>query len=850
MLLPFFIALHAAFAVVLPPLARVMGAKAFLAAAVPPALTALWVLAQAPGIIAGDAVTASIAWVPAFDIALEFRVDALSLAMVTLVSGVGAVIFCYSAAYFHDGDEGIGRLTAILALFAGAMLGVVTADNLFALYVFWELTSVTSFLLVGFDFRKDSAGRAALQALITTAGFGLLMLIGFIIIGQAGGTYTISELVADPPVDSPLLPVGLVLVLAGAFAKSAQLPLHYWLPGAMVAPTPVSAYLHAAAMVKGGVYLIARLAPGFADVDPWRGLVLTLGIGTMLIGGWHALRQNDLKLLLAYGTVSQLGYLSLLAGAGTHIAAMAAVGALLAHGFFKSTLFLTVGVIDHQTGTRDLRKLNGVGRRMPVLAAVAGLAAASMAGLPPLLGFIGKETALEAFAPGEIPEIATWAATAELTGLVIASVITFAYSARFWWGAFWRKTHEEADAEAIAELSVGHGHLGEGDGTAEAEEEETEDSATSGRGPAGRPPQTPVARPSAAFLAAPVLLSLLGLFLGIAPGIADPVAYSYAQVFDDHGEPYHLALWHGIGLPLVLTAVIVALGALLFAKRRAFARFQERLPHAVSAEMGYHFFLHGIYSIALSVTRRLQSGSLPTYLGIILATMLALPGVRLVAALATGEIDNPGGPGGVRLWDSPLEALVAVVIAVTAIAALREHRRFPALILLSATGFGIAGLFVLHGAPDLALTLVLVETLTTIILVFVLRRLPAGFSVRPAGWPKRMMVLLSAAAGSFLALTLWLMAGARTQEPISIGYTELAEEAGGHNLVNTILADFRALDTFGEVVVLLTAAVAVSSLVLLNRRHRVVDEPSEDEESPPEPAAGGGDGPAAEGSPR
>ncbi|MFW5417054.1 DUF4040 domain-containing protein [Nocardiopsis sp. CNT-189] len=805
MLLPVILALHAATAVLLPPLVRLLGARAFLVASLPPALSAVWALSRSPGIAAGRPAEASVPWVPALDITLDFRVDALSLAMVLLVSGVGAVIFCYSAAYFRGDRAGLARLTSIMVLFAGSMLGVVTADNLFALYVFWELTSVTSFLLVGFDQRKDAAGRAALQALITTAGAGLFMLIGFILLGQAGGTYRISELVADPPVDSPLLPVALVLVLIGAFAKSAQAPLHYWLPGAMVAPTPVSAYLHAAAMVKGGVYLIARLAPGFADVDPWRALVLAFGLATMVIGGWRALRQTDLKLLVAHGTVSQLGFLCLLAGAGTHTAAVAAVGALLAHGFFKSTLFLVVGVVDHQTGTRDIRRLNGLWRSLPVTAAAAGLAAASMAGLPPLLGFVGKEAALEAFLPGHSPELPPLAAGLELAGLVLASVLTFAYSARFWWGAFGDKRASETDIEPVS------GAGGEG-------------------GAEPRIPRTPAARPSAAFLAAPVLLSLCGLVLGSLPGPADAIAAAYAGPYPDHGKPYHLALWHGLSAPLLLTALVIAAGAALFRWREGFARLQDRAPRVISAEMGYHLFLHGTYTIALSVTRRLQTGSLPAYLGIILATMLALPGVRLAAALIGGEVAVPSPGDGLRLWDTPLEGVVAAVIAVTAIAALREHRRFPALILLSATGFGIAGLFVLHGAPDLALTLILVETLTTIILVFVLRRLPATFSVRAPGWPKRWMVVLSAAAGAFISVSLWLMAGARTAEPISVGYEAAAEQAGGRNLVNTILADFRALDTFGEVVVLLTAAVAVASLVLLNRRHRVVDEPSADEE--------------------
>ncbi|WP_285759411.1 hydrogen gas-evolving membrane-bound hydrogenase subunit E [Nocardiopsis ansamitocini] len=770
---------------VVPSLVRVMGSRAFLVASVPLAFSAIWVLTQAPGIVGGRPVVASVPWVPALGITFDFRIDALSLAMVLLVSGVGAVIFCYSAAYFHAGERALARLAGILVLFAGAMLGVVTTDNLFALYVFWELTSVSSFLLVAHSDHKENARRAATQALVTTAGFGLLMLIGFILLGQIGGTYRISELVANPPVDSPWLPLALILILGGAFAKSAQAPLHYWLPGAMVAPTPVSGYLHAAAMVKGGVYLIARLAPGFADVDPWRAMVLAFGLATMIIGAWRALRQDDLKLLLAYGTVSQLGFLTLLAGVGTHTAAVAAIAMLLAHGFFKSTLFLTVGVVDHQAGTRSISRLTGLGRRMPVLAVAAGLAAASMAGLPPLLGFVGKEAALEAFVPGHEAALSTPVAAVMLTGIVLASVLTFAYSARFVWGAF-------ADKQTVSGF--------------------------------------PFPKPSRPFIAAPVLLSATGLLLGVLPFAVDPIAQSYASPYSGSGYDYHLELWHGFTPALGLSVLLTAAGVALFWQRRTVTKVQNSMPSWPEAEVGYHLFIHGIYSTALQVTRRTQSGSLPVYLGIILATMLALPGVRLLSALVSGDVALPDNDTGLRLWDNPLEIVVALVILVTAVATVREHRRFPALIIISALGFGIAGLFVLHGAPDLALTLVLVETLTTIILVFVLRRLPANFGTRPNGWAKRLTVLLCAAAGSFIAVSLWVMSAARTSAPISEEFALYADEAGGHNLVNIILADFRALDTFGETIVLATAAVAVASLVLLNRRDRVVDETDDNDD--------------------
>ena len=782
MLLPFVIVLHALTAVVAPPLVRVLGPRVFLVAALPLGTTAAWTLARTPGILRGRPVEVSVPWVPALDIVLDFRVDALSVAMVLLVSGVGAVIFCYAAAYFHRGERALGRLAGVLVLFAAAMFGVVTADNLLALYVFWELTSVSSFLLVAHADQRQGARRAATQALVTTVGTGLLMLIGFILLGRLGGTYRISALVADPPPDGPWLSAALVLVLVGAFAKSAQAPLHYWLPAAMVAPTPVSAYLHAAAMVKGGVYLVARLAPGFADVAPWQLLVLGFGTATMVLGGWRALRQDDLKLLLAYGTVSQLGLITVLAGAGTHTAAVAAVGVLLAHGLFKAALFLTVGVVDHQVGTRSISRLTGLGRRMPVLAAAAALAAASMAGLPPLLGFVGKEAALEAFLPGAWTGPAAPAA-AVLTGLVFGSVLTVAYSARFLWGAF-------ADKDTVAPV--------------------------------------PFTRPGRAFTAAPVVLAGAGLLGGVAAGATvDPIAQAVAAPFPALFHPHHLAPWHGPTPALALTALVVAVGALLFWRRRAVTRLQNAMPNWYEAEAGYNAVLNAVRWTAFHVTSRTQTGSLPVYLGIILATVLALPGVRLVAALVGGDVAVPAAGDGLRLWDNPLEGVVVLIVVVTAVATVREHRRFPALILISTLGFGIAGLFVLHGAPDLALTLVLVETLTTIILVFVLRRLPATFATRPDGWPKRLTVLMCAAAGTFVAVSLWLTAHARTHAPVSLEYADRAAEAGGANLVNIIIADFRALDTLGEVVVLVTAAVAVASLVLLNRRDRIIRAPED-----------------------
>jgi multicomponent Na+:H+ antiporter subunit A len=353
--------LHLFAGVLAPVLVRWWGRQAFLALALVPAAGFGWVLSRLGPVLAGEEPRETVSWVPPLQLDVALRLDALALTFAALVTGVGALVLVYCARYFAPGEEGTGRFAGCLTAFAGSMLGLVLADDLLLLYVFWELTTVFSFLLIGGSGRRLAARRAASQALILTTAGGLAMLVGLILIGQASGSFLLSEVVADPGSGAAMV-WGAALVLAGAVTKSALVPFHFWLPAAMEAPTPVSAYLHAAAMVKAGVYLVARLRPGLADVPGWRPVVLGLGVATMLVGGYRALRQKDLKLLLAFGTVSQLGFLVTLVGAGSSELAVAGLTMTIAHALFKSTLFLTVGVVDHATGTRDLRRLSGLGR--------------------------------------------------------------------------------------------------------------------------------------------------------------------------------------------------------------------------------------------------------------------------------------------------------------------------------------------------------------------------------------------------------------------------------------------------------------------------------------------------------
>ena len=759
------LALHLVLAVVAPAVGAAAGRRVFLLVALAPLATSVWAAAHVDDVLAGRPVRSTNAWVPGLDLTLDLRLDALALLMVALVSGVGTLVFLYCARYFSARQDGVGRFAAVLVAFAGSMLGLVLADGLLLLYVFWELTSVTSFLLIGFDDEQAASRRAAVQALLVTTLGGLVMLAGFLLLGQAAGTTSITALLADPP-EGGVVPVALVCVLVGAFTKSAQAPFHPWLPSAMAAPTPVSAYLHAAAMVKAGVYLVALFAPAFAaEVGVWRPLVLTVGLATMVLGGWRALRQTDLKRLLAFGTVSQLGFLFVLFGAGTREAALAGAALLLAHGLFKAALFLTVGVVDHSTGTRDLRALSGLGRRMPVLAVAATAAAASMAAVPPLLGFVAKEAAYESLLHGGPVDLLV------LAGIVVGSVLTGAYSARFVWGAFARKP--------------------------------------------GSAPAEPA--PAAPLLVGPVVvLGALGLLLGLLPGLLDPLVQAYASAYAGDPAPDRLALWHGPSAALLLSVVTLGGAAGLFVLRDPVRRLQRtvgRVTGRYDADDAYSAAVARVDGLGLRTTAVVQTGSLPVYLGTVLVTLVVLPGTALWTRTAVGA--------DVRLWDSPLQAVVGLGIAAAAVVTARSQRRFTAVLYLGAVGYGIAVLFVLQGGPDLALTQFLVETLMLVLFVFVLRRLPATFTPHRLRLSQAVRFLVALGVGAFVTTAVLVSGQARTAPPASQAYLDRSyAEGGGSNVVNVILVDFRGLDTLGEITVLAVAALGVTSLVLAGRARR------------------------------
>ena len=772
--------LHVLAAVLAPLLVRWWGRQAFLVLAVVPAVAFGWAMTRLPIVLGGGEVHETLPWVPTLDLSVAFRLDALALTFAALVTGVGALVLVYCARYFEPDEEGLGRFAAELTAFAGSMLGLVLADDVYLLYVFWELTTVFSFLLIGGSGTKLAGRRAASQALILTTAGGLAMLAGLIMIAQASGSTLLSEIVADPG-SGGLLVGGTVLVLVGALTKSAMIPFHFWLPAAMQAPTPVSAYLHAAAMVKAGVYLVARLAPGFADVPGWRPIVLGVGVATMLLGGYRALRQHDLKLLLAFGTVSQLGFVMTLVGGGSQELATAGLAMVLAHGLFKSTLFLSVGVLDHATGTRDLRELSGMGRRLPWVATAATLASASMVGLPPFLGFVGKEAAFTALEVGGLPDRA--AAWLVLTGLVLGSVFTAAYTARFLWGAFARKPG--LPATAPAELEHAPGPL---------------------------------------FLTAPLVLGTAGLLAGPLSSGLDHLVAAYADTLPVLAEEAeHLALWHGLQPALGLSALTLLGGAGLFLARDRVTAVQRRLALPVSAAKSYWDVLQAVDRTAVAVTGTTQRGSLPSYLGVIMVAVVALPGSVLLTRAAW--------PAGWRLWDSPIQAVLGAVALVSAALAIRIRQRMSAAVVVGVSGYALGALFVVHGAPDLALTQLLIETVTLVAFVLVLRKLPKDVGGREPSRNRWLRAAVAIAIGAFMGLAGAVALAGRTAEPVSADFARLAQEIGhGKNIVNVTLVDLRAWDTFGEISVLVVAATGVASLVFLRGRSGALGRADQSEE--------------------
>ncbi|WP_117000413.1 hydrogen gas-evolving membrane-bound hydrogenase subunit E [Desertimonas flava] len=758
-----------------------LGRRGLVVAALPPLATIVWLATQLDGILDGNAVSSTHRWVPSLSVELALRLDAFAAVMVLAVSGIGLAVLAYAWSYFESSaPDDVGRLAGLLTVFAGAMLGVVVADDLIVLFTAWELTSITSYLLIGNQYRKIQARAAALHALLVTSAGGLVMLGGIVLIGQAAGTMRLSAIVADPP-SGATVTAGIVCVAIGAFTKSAQYPFHSWLPGAMAAPTPVSAYLHSATMVKAGIYIVGRFAPVFATVGVWRPLVLTVGMVTMISAGLRALRQYDLKLLLAYGTVSQLGFMMVLLGAGTDGATAAGEGLIVAHALFKAAMFMVVGMIDHQVGTRDIRLMPPLGRGWGGVKIVAVLSAASMAGVPLLAGFIAKEAAYAEFVDNPFS-----ASGVVLVAMVTGATLTGAYSLRFLWGAFLLPDRLRAGTERV---TVRHPDQGTADHDQSA--------------PA----------PSPWFVAPAAVLAAFSLVIGVLPVVIDRLVMAATLAVDPDGHPHHLKLWHGFNVPLALSAVSLAAGVGIFLARRSTARLLRVGDVVPNGTEVYLAILQGLNRLATRVTAIVQNGTLTIYAGVVLATAAVLPGIVLLR-----EVNWPGWPDFVG---RPAEIPITIVLVGGALLAASVRRRFTAVLFLSTVGYGMAALFVIAGAPDLALTQAAVETLSTVLFVLVLRKLPDRFERRSSPVTRSIRVVVSVTVAVVVFAFAIVARESRVAEPVSSAMVEQSlPEAKGRNVVNVILVDFRGFDTMGEITVLAAAAVGCVALARAGRRPR------------------------------
>lgn len=747
-------------AVLVPRLSSVLGTKIGWALAVLPAALFGYFLGFWPQVTAGQTVLQSHEWIPSLGINLNFMVDGLSLMFALLITGIGTLIFIYAGRYLQ-GHKDIHKLLMYLLAFMSAMLGLVLSSNLISLFVFWELTSFTSYLLIGFNHEQEKARKAALQGFFITAGGGLALMAGLILLGNIGGSFELNELLAqDSNIQQhPLFLAMMVLILLGAFTKSAQTPFHFWLPNAMAAPTPVSAYLHSATMVKAGIYLMARLQPMMAGSEAWMLTLSLFGGVTMTVGALMAVCSTDLKRILAFSTIMALGTLTMLIGIGTPHALEAAMVFLLAHALYKGALFMAAGTLDHATGTKDVRELGGLRKYMPQTAVFITIAALSLAGIPPLFGFIAKELMFEA-ALG-----APWLSNL-LIGLSVITAIGIVAAA------------------ALVAIKPFYGPL--------------------------KPtPKTPHEAPLGMRLGF-TLLAIVGLLLGLMPSLVTPLLQ--AAVTAIGGEPaaeLKLALWHGINLPLLLSASALVCGGLLY---HHWERIRDPLaavlrPLAYGPERGYEHMMDGLVVVAKWQTRILQNGYMTHY---ILTILLTTIGLLAYAFWSEDAFVYSLSFEGVRFY----EVVISLLMLVAVVYASATHLRLGAVAAIGVLGFAMAMIYVFFSAPDLAITQVLVETLTVIMLVLVLFRLP-GFqdlSSPLVRWRD------AAVAGAFGVLVTMMVLTVNQSSLPGEGITAYLVEnsyvvAHGRNIVNVILVDFRALDTLGEIFVLALAAIGVNAMI-------------------------------------
>lgn len=727
-----------------------------------------YLLTFIPVISGGEVVKESWVWVSYLGVNMSFYLDGFSLMFGLIVSGIGTFIMIYGGGYLAT-DPKLGRFYFSILLFMGAMMGVVLADNIIALFIFWELTSISSYLLIGYKHEKEDSRKSALQALLVTGSGGLALLAGLIILSMITGTMEISEMFGQSGVVSehPWYLGALILILIGAFTKSAQFPFHFWLPGAMAAPTPVSAYLHSATMVKAGVYLLARLNPVLSGTIEWTYIVTGFGAVTMLVAAWLAIAHTDLKKVLAYTTVMALGTLTMLIGMGHEYAVKAVAVFILSHSLYKGALFMVAGTVDHEAGTRDVAHISGLRRTMPLTATFGCIAALSMAGVAPLLGFIGKELVYEAaLSSVSYPMVLIGMAVLANIAVVASSGIV---AIRPFFGEY-KEYNNKHVHEAPLSMWIG-----------------------------------------------PAVLSVLSIVFGVLPFLIDTSIISKAAgaIAGTPELVVSLKLWHGVNAALILSIVTLLSGIGLYlvwnkVRESGAVRAYDRIMGQGPVK-GYEGWLNGTLGLAAAQTRFFQNGYLRYYMLCVVAFFVAVVGYTLIAKT---DMMIAADFSDIYFYEWTL----AGVIVIAAFAAVFAGSGLVAIAALGVVGYSIALLYILFSAPDLAITQVLVETLTVILVALVLIHLPQSKVSVSMGSKVRDGIL---AGGVGLIVTLIMLAVLNTEfDPFMTDY--FAENsyvvAYGRNIVNVILVDFRALDTFGEIVVIGVAGIGVYALIKLGKK--------------------------------
>ncbi|MBM7704650.1 Na+/H+ antiporter subunit A [Metabacillus iocasae] len=746
------------------------------------------------GVSSGNAYFYSFNWIPSLGINFDVYVDGLGLLFALLITGIGSLVVLYSIYYLSKTKEALHSFYVYLLLFMGAMLGVVLSDNLIVLYSFWELTSLSSFLLIGYWYEREKSRYGAQKSMLITVSGGLAMLAGVVLLYLMGGTFSVRELIANLDIitASELFIPALILILFGAFTKSAQFPFHIWLPDAMEAPTPVSAYLHSATMVKAGIYLLARLSPIFADHVVWFVLVSSVGIVTLFWGSFSAVKQTDLKGILAFSTISQLGLITSLIGVGSAalyydflddniyiVAITAAVFHLINHATFKGSLFMVVGIIDHETGTRDIRKLGGLMSLMPITFTLALIGCFSMAGLPPFNGFLSKEmffTGMVNVTKMDIYNLETWGLLFPVLAW-IASVFTFVYSMVIVFKTFTGKYQPEKLEKKPHEAPIG-------------------------------------------MLISPIILASLVVIFGLFPNllshsIIEPAMASIAPRLLGPGEQFyvHIYHWHGFNTELFMTLGVIGVGILLFLTLQKWSSIYNVFPKELTLNNFYDKGIVGIDRSSNKLMKLFMTGFIRDYLVIIFAFFGAL--MLSTLFIKDGFVADFSDTAPIGVY----EVILSIVMVIGAATTLFARSRLTAIISLGVVGYTLSLFFVLFRAPDLALTQLVVETVSVALFLLCFYYLPELKKKSKRLKFRLTNLIIAVMAGTTVTLFGISANSTRLFDSISEFFIEASyKEAGGKNMVNVILADFRGFDTMFEVVVLGIAAFGVYAMIRLRIR--------------------------------